>query len=139
MNRKYFLIAALFSIIFFSACREEIVEPNNPAANLNEPVQLFSNNSYTFLLNADNFNINLTGQTNLTGFRTNVYLNVTGYKAGNVVVYIYGKENRLIYTKALNYDEQEVSAQVVGEAASLVSLKFNEFSGKVKVELTRVQ
>lgn len=137
---KLFIVVLIASAFLLNACREEIIPPNNPAGNINEPIQdVTDGRAYSFSINAENFTLPLTGLTRIEAYKTSLYFNLSGYKAGYVSINIYNKENRLVYTKFLNLDNQEISAQIVGETPHSIEMDFREFSGKLKVQLARVQ
>ncbi|MBT8387286.1 MAG: hypothetical protein KJO12_07720, partial [Ignavibacteria bacterium] len=57
MNR---LIFTLFLLIMVVSCREDILHPDDFAGSINEPVQLISRNSYTFIINAKDLSMTIS-------------------------------------------------------------------------------
>lgn len=64
------------------SCREEIIEPGNLIGKINEPVQLRENNSYMFLLNAENLTMDMSVPLYLNSIRTRFSIKLIGYESG---------------------------------------------------------
>ena len=54
MNLKKIKIFLYSLLLIFFSCREEIISPDNPTGNINEPFLTRTGNSYIFSINASN-------------------------------------------------------------------------------------
>jgi len=81
MGLKNLSIIIILAFIILS-CREEIISPDNFVENVNEPVQIFERNSYTFLLNARGFSMNLTVPISFSSLSTRFNITLIDYGSG---------------------------------------------------------
>jgi hypothetical protein len=123
-------------MISFS-CREEIIEPDNFAGNINEPIQLKERNEYVFLLNARNLTMSLSVPTYFSSPRTRFNIRLIDYESGyaNVSVQDISKIERFRY-----YIAEEVSYHTElldGYIPTTININTENFSGKIKIEFRK--
>ena len=134
MKKLTFLLIVL---IFFSACREEIIEPDNFVENVNEPVQINERNSYIFLLNAQDFSMNLSVPASFNSFRTRFNVTLIDYESGYISITVkdYDQQERFRYFVA-----EEVSFHsdlLDGYVLKTINISTVNFSGKIKAEFRK--
>ncbi|GAB4293091.1 MAG: hypothetical protein Kow0098_13790 [Ignavibacteriaceae bacterium] len=129
------ILLAISSLFLFQSCREEIIPPDNFSGNVNEPQQLVAQNSYTFIINADNITIEHSGDTYFNTNSALILFNITGYEQGTAIFRLLDSSGNIIYTRILN-SNLDLEEQVLNSAVpSKVQIIFNSFTGKVKLEL----
>jgi hypothetical protein len=136
MKRIFFLTGLYIVSLFLFGCREEVISPNNPAGNINDPIQLRTNYSYTFLINAQNFSMNIKEDTFLNFDKSLITYKLTDYVAGSINVIIFNNQKQQIYSKTLSGTDGTIPSNVVDENPSRIEIKFNDFSGKFTVKLS---
>jgi hypothetical protein len=130
-----FLIIILSNIII--SCRENIVSPDEFATNINEPVQINEQNSYTFLLNAEELSIDVMNDAMFSSFTSRISISILDHTSGYIRVTIadresvsrfnyYGNEEESLFTEALN-----------GYIPGKIGIKAVNFTGKLKIQLSR--
>ena len=134
MKKLTFLFIVL---IFFSACREEIIEPDNFVENVNEPVQINERNSYIFLLNAQDFSMNLSVPASFNSFRTRFNVTLIDYESGYISITVkdFDQQERFRYFVA-----EEVSFHsdlLDGYVLKTINISTVNFSGKIKAEFRK--
>ena len=129
------LILLLFS--FFSNCREEIIPPDNFVERVNDPVQLREWNSYLFLLNADKFTMNLVVPSNFNSLRTRFIISLIDYKSGYTTISV-SDNNAIERFKYFVAEEVAYDSELLdGYVPSKITIRTQNFSGKVKIEFRR--
>ena len=135
MKRYIPLSIILLSLI---SCREEIIQPDNFVGNINEHVQLNDRNSFTFLLNANNFTMNLSVVTYFSSSRTRFNITLVDYESGytNVSVKDFNSTERFRYFVAedISYHSEVLD----GYIPNLVIIRTQNFSGKIKIEFRKI-
>ena len=130
---------AILSIVFilFSSCREEIIEPDNFVENVNEPVQINERNSYIFLLNAQDFSMNLSVPASFNSFRTRFNVTLIDYESGYISIAVkdYDQQERFRYFVA--EDVSFHSDLLDGYVLKTININTVNFSGKIKVEFRK--
>ncbi len=133
------IIFCIFYFLLFniSSCREEIIPPNNPVGNVNEPVKNNSFNNYIFSIEADNVSYNVIDATDFNYGSTSIYFKITNYKSGYVLIKLLNSKYQSLYSKVLdqNYDGNYISVDNV--IPDYVEFSFSYFSGNLRVELHR--
>jgi hypothetical protein len=127
----------LIGLIFFSACREEIIEPDNFVENVNEPVQINERNSYIFLLNAQDFSMNLSVPASFNSYRTRFNVTLIDYESGYISITVkdFDQQERFRYFVA-----EEVSFHsdlLDGYVLKTINISTVNFSGKIKAEFRK--
>lgn len=131
------IIAFPFIVILLISCREEIVEPNNLVGKINEPVQIRENNSYMFLLNAENLTMNMSVSLYFNSSRTRFNVKLIGYESGytNVVVQDYRDVEKFRYfiAREVSYHTELLD----GYVPTTINIRTNEFTGKIQIEFRK--
>ena len=124
-------------LIFFSSCREEIIEPDNFVENVNEPVQINERNSYIFLLNAQDFSMSLSVPASFNSFRTRFNVTLIDYESGYISIAVkdYDQQERFRYFVA--EDVSFHSDLLDGYVLKTINISTVNFSGKIKVEFRK--
>ncbi len=129
---KFFMF--LFIVLVMS-CREDIVPPNNPAGNINEPVQTHTNNSYTFIINADNISRSVINYLSLHTTTMRIYTSVLDISSGSVQIFLLDSFNNTWYSRTIASETQNSSEELSGNNPRQIQIKMNNFTGKLKVQL----
>ncbi len=127
------LLAISSVLVLFSSCREDIIPPNSPSSNLNQPVRLISSGSYTFILNANNVSSTYNDYSGLIGNHSLIHISLTDYKNGTVFLHIYNKSEETIFQKAMSINIDEFTEYVDNENPTIVQMIFNDFTGNLKI------
>ena len=130
----YFFVTV---IVLFISCREDIIEPNNFATNVNEPILINESNSYSFVINAQNISIDVVNNTNFNANTSRVSITIVDYSSGYVSVRIIDKQTNNRFTYFGNDEEDFFSESLNGYVPASVGIKTVDFSGKLKIELNR--
>ena len=133
---KKLWIASLL-LLFLISCREGVIEPNVLVENVNDPVQLNERNSYTFLLNADSFSMDLTVSPFINSSRSRINVTLIDYQTGYARVSIKDYNNRERYSYFAAEDISYHSEIIDGYVPEAVNIKTENFSGKIKIELRK--
>ena len=134
MNRLVFIFSLLILII---SCREDIIHPDEFAGNVNEPVQINSRNSYTFIINAKNLSMNISALTSLNTTLARISVTLIDHEAGyaNVSVKDINDVERFRYFAD---DDVSLFTEVIdGYLPNTIDIRMQELSGKLKVQLSR--
>lgn len=130
----YFSIAVLFWVL--SGCREEIIDPFNPATNVNEPVQTRTSNSYSFILNAQDINTELQNFTDLYSRRNRILITAEGYKVGYLDILIFDENKVGVFEARISSDESGLYSSIIGSIPERVVLSFTNFTGRFKIQIS---
>jgi len=137
-NSNFKLFAAVILIIAaFPSCREGIIDPQNSVGNLNEPVIYKSANAYTFQIDAKDVTFTKIDETFLDITQTDLELNVRDYSGGTVYIKVIGDNLATLYDDQINNDINGKQATIVNHIADKLQVEFYNFSGKVKIQLTK--
>ncbi len=136
-NKCYSLIKSflLLSIILLASCREEIIPPNNPAGNINEPVQSRTNTSYTFTINANNISRSVNNYLSLQSTTFRLYATVLDISSGSVQIYLLDSFNNTWYSRTLVTETKNSSEELSGINLRQIQIKMNNFTGKLRIQL----
>ena len=138
-NHKYFavIIFILAAIVFYS-CREEVISPKNNSGNVNEPYRSNFRNSYTFILNAENLSQNVIDYPSISYSNSRIFVSVLDHTAGSVEVIILTKSRQVLYRNKSVEDNNGSYGIVEGIKPEIIEINLNQFSGKLKFQLTGV-
>ena len=127
----------LLFLTAFNSCREEIIPPDNFVERVNDPVQVTEWNSYIFLLNADKFTMNLVVPSNFNSIRTRFIISLIDYESGYTTISVLDK-NSVERFKYFIADEVAYDSELLdGYVPSKITIRTQNFSGKVKIEFRR--
>lgn len=135
---KYFFFwLVIVSVISFS-CREEIISPKNKSGNVNEPYKSSNRNSYTFILNADNISQTVIDYPSITYSNSRVFISLADYITGSVEIVIATKAKQVLYRNRLTENNNGSYGVVEGIKPEVIEIYFNDFTGKLKLQLTGI-
>jgi len=132
---KIFLF--LIFLLFCISCREEIIPPDNFVENLNDPVQIRDFNSFIFLLNAEDFTMNLNVPSIFASIKTRFNIKLIDYQSGYAIVSVqdYNSVERFRYFAA---DEVAYHSELLdGYIPINIQIRTYNFSGKLKIEFRK--
>jgi hypothetical protein len=130
----------LFSILFlFISCREEIISPDNPTGNINEPFLTRTNNSYIFSINANDITATINDNTFLNSVKSNIYSIIADYSSGYVEVKVKTSGNSVLYSEVFESNTRGSLRNINGYHPEIIAINFQHFTGKLKVTLSRSQ
>jgi hypothetical protein len=127
----------LLVLLFSFSCREEIIASDNFVETVNDPVQLRERNSYTLLLNAYNFTMDLTVPASFTSNRTRFNVTLVDHESGytSVSVQDYNSVERFRYF--ISDDVSYHSELLDGFVPINIKIHTENFSGKIKIEFRK--
>jgi hypothetical protein len=131
--------SALLAILLLMAlsCREEVIEPQNFVGNINEPVQINGHNSYTFLLNAKNFSMNLSTSAFSGSTRTRFNFSLFDYESGYIFIKVKDFNSTERFSYFVNSDVAYHSELLDGYIPSTINISTDNFTGKIKIEFRK--
>jgi hypothetical protein len=135
--RKINIICLVFTTILFSSCREEIISPDD-AGNINEPILNVTNNSYTFFINAKNISTTMIDRTFLRFSQSRIYSVLTDHSSGFVEIKVQTDNDRVVFTRVYS-DDTSGTDHIDGYQPDIITLEFNEFSGRLRLQISRIE
>ncbi len=129
----FFLLLA----VSISSCREDIIQPDVLLPNKNEPVEFRSYNSYSFLINAENVTQSVLNEFDIELTKSRIFYSLTDYASGYVEIRLYTQDFQNVFYQNLSENSLN-SALIDGFRPAAISIKFNNFTGVLKIELNRV-
>ena len=136
MGLKNLSIIIILAFIILS-CREEIISPDNFVENVNEPVQIFERNSYTFLLNAKSFSMHLTVPATFSSFRTRFNVTLIDYASGYANISVHDNNQNERFKYFIAEDVSFHSDVLDGYVLTTIIIRTENFSGKIKIEFRK--
>lgn len=130
------VILTLIIFVFFS-CRENILSSENSIGNINEPIKTKSPESYTFEINASKITFNETDNTQLNITRADVFVSIRNYSSGIVSITVIGDNKLNLYSASFTDNAAGQSTKITNHVPEKVRLEFRNFSGNLKVRVTR--
>ena len=130
------VILTLIIFVFFS-CRENILSSENSIGNINEPIKTKSPESYTFEINASKITFNETDNTQLNITRADVFVSIRNYSSGIVSITVIGDNKLNLYSASFTDNTAGQSTKITNHVPEKVRLEFRNFSGNLKVRVTR--
>jgi hypothetical protein len=124
--------------LIFYACREEIISPTNIAGNVNEPVKLNSNTSYSFSINADKISSNVSDSSPFYSLRSSCYVTILDHSSGSVQIIVAALSNHIMFNQTFTADISSFPTVFEGTSPQYIQLKFVNFTGKFRFELNKL-
>ncbi len=118
-----------------SSCREDIIPPDNPSGNINEPVKLKSNTSYTFILNANNISTTVQDYFGLNSAHSILSVSLNDYAQGNVSLYIYEYSKQIIFQKVMTNNVNQLPTYFNDVTPYNFKIDFTNFTGVLKIQV----
>ena len=132
---KLFIQILSLSVLLIS-CRQEIVPPDNPAGNINEPVYTRTNFSYSFTINANRITTMVIDNTYLNTTSSRIYLVISDHSSGSVEIKVQNDNNFVLYSSVFDNDTDGIFRELDGYQPNIITLNFIDFTGKFKFTLT---
>jgi hypothetical protein len=137
--RRYLYFFLIPTVLFTGSCREEIIPPDNSGGNINEPSLFSSGSSYIFSINALNISTNFIDNIPFNAVRTRLYSLLEDHTSGFVEIKIRSHEQATLYSGVLYQNSKGYSLNVEGEDQENILLRFVNFTGKLKIQLSLVE
>ena len=129
------LLYTLFLLVLIS-CREEIIEPGNFAGNINEPVQVNIRNSYTLVMNAKKFTMNLSVPASFSSTESRISYTVLDVESGYVDIRVKDFYNVERYSFFIATELTFYTDIMDGFVPKTINIRTESFSGKIRIQLT---
>ena len=134
---NYRLFIFIVFILLTVGCREDIIEPDTYVGTINEPVQINEPNSYTFIIHAQNISVNVTNNTYISSFTSRISIAIADYSSGYVSISVISRDDNSRFSYFGNGDENFYTESLAGYIPASVRIRAVDFSGKLKIELTK--
>ena len=139
--RKFISIKVIFILftaaILLNSCREGTVQPEEFATNPNEPVQINEQNRYTFLLNAVNLSIDVTNNARFSSFTSRISISIIDHSSGYINISVSDKESVSQFTYIGDKEENLFTRELVGYIPGQIRINASNFTGKLRIQLSR--
>jgi len=136
-KNNYFCLLITILLLLFVSCRENIIAPDNFASNINEPILISEPNSYTFFINAENITIDVVNNALFSSTMSRITISIVNYSSGSVNVRVIDPQSISRFNYFGNDDESLFTESLNGYIPEAVGIKTFNFSGKLKVQLTK--
>lgn len=133
----YIIFELLLIVILFVSCREDIIKPEVFVGSVNEPVQLNGTNSYSYFLSGKNFTSNLTIPTYINGNSSRVNITLAEYGNGYAQIIIRDSEGKERYRYFMNEDISMFTDVTEGYSPRSIEIKTVDFTGNLKIKITK--
>ena len=139
MLRKinYFCLLITILLLLFVSCRENIITPDNFSDNINEPILISEPNSYTFFINAENITIDVVNNALFSSTMSRITISIVNYSSGSVNVRVIDPQSISRFNYFGSDDENLFTETLNGYVPQSVGIKTINFSGKLKIQLTK--
>ena len=134
MNR---LVYIFFLLILVISCREDIIHPGEFAGNINEPVQLNSRNSYTFIINAKDLSMNISALTSFNTTLARISVTLVDHEAGYVNISVKDFNDIERFRYFVDDDVSLFTEVIDGYLPNTIDILMQGLSGKLRVQLSR--
>jgi hypothetical protein len=131
---KLFLI---ISLIILTGCREEILEPYNPAGNVNQPYQEKKLNYFNLVMTASNLTYEFDSDLNFNSSDSRILVSVIDRQSGTVTINVLNDNRNLIYIASIETEVPNLIDRIQGNIPNKVKVIFKNFSGKVRIQLSK--
>lgn len=132
------IILLLLTVILIFSCREGVIEPENFVGNVNEPIQINQRNSYTFLVNAEFFSMELSVPATFSSSTARITITLIDHESGYVNLALKDSDERERYRHFIADDVDLFTDLLDGFVLKTINIRARDFSGKLKIELRRV-
>ncbi|MCL6493888.1 MAG: hypothetical protein K6T54_03810 [Ignavibacterium sp.] len=131
---KLFLI---ISLIILTGCREEILEPYNPAGNVNQPYQEKKLNYFNLVITASNLTYEFDSDLNFNSSDSRILVSVIDRQGGTITINVLNNNRNLIYIASIETEVPSLVDRIQGNIPDKVKIIFKNFSGKVRIQLSK--
>ncbi|MCS7052527.1 MAG: hypothetical protein NZM09_02195 [Ignavibacterium sp.] len=129
-----FLILIIFLIV---GCREDIIEPDNPAGNKNSPFRTEKENYFDVAINAEGLTTEMIFDTYFNSESNFITVYVNNRQNGLLQINIFSKENKLLFTNRIEIGEVNIRQRISRGIPAKLKLSFDNFTGKIRIVLSR--
>ena len=136
MNKKYIYLFLIPLTLFISSCREEIILSDDQIGNINEPSLFSGFNTYIFSINAINISKSYTDKIPFNAVKTELFSLLEDHSSGFVEITIQSRQQVTLYSGVLYQDNRGSSLNVEGDDQENISLRFVNFTGKLRIQLS---
>lgn len=133
---NYLFIYFLLQMLFIS-CREDIIEPNNPAGNKNFPVREEKENYLNIVINADKLTKEMFFDAQFTSENNMISLTVDDKQSGVCTLRVLSNENKILYSSIIEISNINIRQRINRGLPSKVYLKTDNFTGKIKIIISK--
>ena len=134
LNRLVFIF---FLLILVVSCREDIIHPDELAGNVNDPVQLKSSNSHTFIINAKDLSMSISALTSFNTTLARISVTLVDHEAGYVNISVKDFNNIERFRYFVDEDVSLFTEVIDGYLPNTIDIRMQELSGKLRVQLSR--
>lgn len=126
----------MISLIMISACREEILEPYNPAGNVNQPLQEKKLNYLNLVMTASNLTYEFETNVEFNSSESRIFLSVIDREKGSVTINVLS-ENNFIFVASIETEIPNLVERIRGNIPKKIRVSCNDFSGKLRLQLSK--
>jgi len=134
LNRLVFI---LFLLILVISCREDIIHPDEFAGNVNEPVQINSRNSYTFIINAKDLSMSFSALASFNTTLARISVTLVDHESGYVNISVKDLNDVERFRYFVDDDVSLFTEVIDGYLPNTINIRMQELDGKLKVQLSR--
>ena len=131
------IFISVIIILMCASCREGIIERDNFAGKINEPVQVNKVNSYTFLINAETFSMNLSVPATFSSSTARVSITLIDHRSGYANVAVRDFDDRERFRHSVSDDVELYTDLLDGFVLKTIVIRTENFSGKLKIQFSR--
>lgn len=135
---KYLLSFTVIILLSLSSCREDIINPQNTGGNINEPVAVSTGSAYIFSINGENISYTVDYSPNLSSTNNYVYLNLTNYTSGGIVITVYNPGGSTIFSNGINNNVDNNTFAIFAQDVNKIQFSFVNFTGKFRFEIAPI-
>lgn len=127
----------IITLIILSGCREEILEPYNPAGNINQPYQEKKLNYFDLVMTASNLTYEIDSDLNFNSSDSRILVSVVDRQRGIVTINVLNDKRNLIYIASIETEVPGLVDRIQGNIPNKVKIIFKDFSGKIRIQLNK--
>lgn len=127
----------LIPLLLLSGCREEILEPYNPAGNVNQPFQEKKLNYYNLTITAADLTYEFNSDLDFNSSDSRILVSVIDRQSGSVTINVLNNSRNLIYIASIETEVPNLIDRIQGNVPDSVKVVFNDFSGKLRIQLSK--
>lgn len=124
-------------MLLLTGCREEILEPYNPAGNVNQPFQEKKLNYYNLTITASNLTYEFNSDLDFNSSDSRILVSVIDRQSGSVTINVLNNSRNLIYIASIETEVPNLIDRIQGNVPDNVKVVFNDFSGKLRIQLSK--
>ncbi len=134
MVMKYFIL--MIMLISIPACREEILEPYNPAGNVNQPIQEKKLNYLNLVMTTSNLTYEFETEVEFNSSDTKIFISIVDCEKGKITINVISGNN-LIFVTSIETETINIVEKIRGKIPDKIRVSFNNFSGKLLLQLSK--